>query len=479
MMFFVFLAIFTAFSLFFARLTLADFHRPIYGQNANLHPARRVNPLVHQLIPRAPSQHTYTSITPSPGADPVMITTQYQLVTSYVPQYTLCPLSAVPNAPGFNSLGRPGSNNATAMQMRVKYKRAHSRTHSAALDFPNAPLPHSPNGDHLRAGGPNAAFTVPPPFANVTGSRLDTATPSPPLPAFGNTSAARLGTALPSPPPSPPWANASSAARLGSDPATPATSALGLFNTTTTASLARLGTAIPPTPRSPLVTPPPCHTTYAPTVTPICHTTLTALASRETITDCAQRLTVSTQYGYTLVLPPSVSDAATLPTTAQPSIQTITTYWIADWTDLTAGSPTSLTEKVCSRAPGAGAGAGAGAEAGAGEECIDTRFGLQTRMVTTVTTTTRTIDISTTVPGPSRVLVETWDATVSETATLLEMQTRVVAEVSTEGVVLERVGAMTRVGDALDGVDVTRTISGTHTRTQTVTATATATEAGG
>jgi hypothetical protein len=56
----------------------------------------------------SPTQNTtYTLITPSLGADPIPITQQSQVITSFVPQYTLCPLGiSASNGPRYTNSSR-------------------------------------------------------------------------------------------------------------------------------------------------------------------------------------------------------------------------------------------------------------------------------------------------------------------------------------------------------------------------------------
>ncbi|EMC98414.1 hypothetical protein BAUCODRAFT_146943 [Baudoinia panamericana UAMH 10762] len=69
-----------------------------HAGNRHAHHAEEVRK--RQILPPEVSASTSTTspgviayITPSPGANPVAITAQSQLVTYYVPQYTLCPLA--------------------------------------------------------------------------------------------------------------------------------------------------------------------------------------------------------------------------------------------------------------------------------------------------------------------------------------------------------------------------------------------------
>ncbi|KAF2763749.1 hypothetical protein EJ03DRAFT_356375 [Teratosphaeria nubilosa] len=200
-----------------------------------------------------------------------------------------------------------------------------------------------------------------------------------------------------------------------------------------------------------------CTTIYSATETMVCDTTLTDLTTTYPITNCAQEITFSSQYGYTLVTPsPTVTYAnvslprntsapspipgasnstgpgtgtgtgfatgtafptafTSVPSTITPpaTIETLTTYYFAPWADLTAGTaPASVRREICSYQ-----------SSNSSEECI-TEFQIwHTTLVTGTATSTRLLNISTTVSGPSQIIVETFVANVTETATTFEMTT--------------------------------------------------------
>ena len=421
-------------------LTRADSYDPHPAPNAGLQAPQHVKPMVHQLASRAPSKHTYTNITPSPGASPIPITSQFQSVTSYVPQYALCPLS--PKLP-VSSISTQSSSNGTFF----KIKRGSKQTESAPA-FPNA---------HVHAVAPIAHIGAhaPYPFVNLTPPVLPThatdnrngSTASLFLPSIGS----RIGTGVGLSPNStfsstPFSTNTSFGLQLNrTHPPIVFGSLTGTTNFTT------------PTPYTTSLLPASqvtCHTIYTPKVTPICHTVVPFAASRATITKCDQALTFSTQYGYTMMDPAGVTDPSTLTGSLQPYVTSVTTYWMAPWTALTSGqTPETVTEKICSRAPGAGA----------GQDCVDIRKGWQTRLTTIVSSTTSHVHISTTVPGPSKVVVETWDAVITELETTLELQTRLIVEVSTETMTTDEMvlgtGPKTREG-GFPGVEASATVVG-------------------
>ena len=96
-----------------------------------------------------------------------------------------------------------------------------------------------------------------------------------------------------------------------------------------------------------------CTTIFEPTITMVCATTLSALDRQYTITNCNEDLTFSTEYGYVLAAPtPSIptnaSTSNTQTITPAPTVQTLTTYYLAPWQQLTAGTaPLEVDLKVC------------------------------------------------------------------------------------------------------------------------------------
>ena len=183
-----------------------------------------------------------TFFTPSPGADPVPITSQSQLVTSYIPVMTICPLTVTQTAP--------------------------------ALLLPTLTLNATSRG------------------TAVTG-----------VPASSGASLYRRQAAEDS---DAPYANSS-------------------IPTSTLTS---------------------CSIFYSPTATSICHTTLSPLASPVIpITDCYQRVTFSTDHGYTLVSsagPPY----GNISTSTAVSVKVLTSYYVAPWQYLYTGIPADAVDVV-------------------------------------------------------------------------------------------------------------------------------------
>jgi len=170
-----------------------------------------------------------------------------------------------------------------------------------------------------------------------------------------------------------------------------------------------------------------CLTHYSPLITTVCATILQGIATSINITACSQPVTFSSQYGYVLSIPPG--NISTM--TPSPVVQTQTTYWVAPWQALTAGlTPANVTERICSAVPSIGAGNIAVNET----QCVDINEVWQTTIVTILTSTISHIDLTTTIPGPSQLMIETFHADITETMTELSLSTRMVLVYSTESV---------------------------------------------
>jgi hypothetical protein len=155
-----------------------------------------------------------------------------------------------------------------------------------------------------------------------------------------------------------------------------------------------------------------CLTSYSPTVTPICHTTLYGLASKFTVSDCTQEITFSTDVNYQLhLITPSVSLMRRA--TPTPYVQTQNTYYVALWDELTKpGVPPSQVEQKICRTHGNGT-----------EVCISNLQQFDVRTVTRIRTVIKTVDLATTIKGPAEVMIETWHATVTGKETHLSLST--------------------------------------------------------
>ncbi|KAK5133486.1 hypothetical protein LTR08_007728 [Meristemomyces frigidus] len=184
-----------------------------------------------------------------------------------------------------------------------------------------------------------------------------------------------------------------------------------------------------------------CTTIYSETETMVCDTTLTGLVTTYPVTNCAQEITFSSQYGYTLATPTptaNVSSNATYPfsngtysvtnpagsamVTPAPTIETLTTYYLAPWQELTAATaPSDVIKKVCQTL------------ANGTMECITEYQVWHTSLVTQTATSTISLNISTTISGPSQLIIwETFVANVTEHMTTFSMTTTMETEYQTE-----------------------------------------------
>ena len=199
-----------------------------------------------------------------------------------------------------------------------------------------------------------------------------------------------------------------------------------------------------------------CTTVYKQTETMVCATTLSDLTTTYTVTQCPQDITFSTQYGYTLATPTGSNGIvaatgtglcpyrnATAMITPAPTIQTLTTYYLAPWQELnSAGPPANVDLKVCS------------ALANGTEQCVREYQVWQTSLVTSVGTTYSAYNFTTTIGGPSQFIVETFVANVTELMTTVRMSTTMALTYETE---LETTSTGTR--SVSTGSTITQTIS--------------------
>ena len=175
-----------------------------------------------------------------------------------------------------------------------------------------------------------------------------------------------------------------------------------------------------------------CTTTYTPSRTTVCATTLRGLATAVVVTACDQPVTFSSQFGYTQDAPTNGASATAPPITTQ------TTFFVAPWQALVTGAmPGNVTERICSMRS-------------ATRRCVDIRQSWSTTVVTVVTATTSHVDLTTTIPGPSRLIIETFHADITETMTDFSISTIMVLQVSTES-------TSTMVSTILGGPTVTTT----------------------
>ncbi|KAF1842315.1 uncharacterized protein K460DRAFT_370290 [Cucurbitaria berberidis CBS 394.84] len=163
-----------------------------------------------------------------------------------------------------------------------------------------------------------------------------------------------------------------------------------------------------------------CSTAYAPIQTTVCATTLTGLASKVTITDCSQEVTFSTECGFTLETPTPVTTNYSLITPA-PTVKRMYTYWLAPWQSLTAGeTPSDVDVKICTVLDNGDL------------ECERYQEVWEVVIVTNTITTTRTVQLSTTVTGPGTIHVETLQATITDTVESIDLSTILLLETEFE-----------------------------------------------
>jgi len=164
-----------------------------------------------------------------------------------------------------------------------------------------------------------------------------------------------------------------------------------------------------------------CTTYYNTTSTTVCATVLTGIATSYDVTSCNQAITFSTAYGYYQSYDSRANTSAVLA-----PIETRTSYWVAPWQALTAGlTPQNVTQKVCSYPV---------ATATTSQQCVDTYESWATFTVTSLTSTTSHVDLTTTISGPSQIIIETFHADVTEQITVFSLSTMMVLEYSTESV---------------------------------------------
>lgn len=183
-----------------------------------------------------------------------------------------------------------------------------------------------------------------------------------------------------------------------------------------------------------------CTTLYSQTQTTVCATTLSDLVTTYPVTNCEQEITFSSQFGYALITPaPTVINSTVSNSTVSnstdsnatstfyatitpaPYLQSQTTYYLAPWTELTAAAaPKDVLRKVCFNL------------ANGTEECITEYEVWHTSLVTYVATSTVSLNVSTTISGPSQIIWETFVANVTEAMTTFSLTTTMEKAYTTE-----------------------------------------------
>jgi hypothetical protein len=180
-----------------------------------------------------------------------------------------------------------------------------------------------------------------------------------------------------------------------------------------------------------------CSTIYSAAPTTVCATTLTGFASRVTVTECEQEVSFSSENGFSLVTPApstvwaSIGDdesgasgsASPVTITAAPTLQRLVTYWLAPWQALTAGGvPSSVDVKICTLdTPDAGR-----------RTCQRYREVWEVVVVTSTSTTSRAVELLTTLSGPGTLVVQTTKSYVTDTVVTIDLSTTLLLETERE-----------------------------------------------
>jgi hypothetical protein len=190
-----------------------------------------------------------------------------------------------------------------------------------------------------------------------------------------------------------------------------------------------------------------CLTTYSPTITPICYTVLDGIATRITVSECSQLITFSSDVDFALETPQPTMTGLSLVTPA-PYVRPVATYYVAPWDELTPGeTPNTVEIKVCTT------------YMNGTTICMDSIEVWRTEIVTWVTSITSHIDLTTTVSGPARVMVETYHLDVTATKTLFALSTQMGLEYEFE--------TLTTIRRTSSGRGSTTTVTSTSTNTIT------------
>lgn len=175
-----------------------------------------------------------------------------------------------------------------------------------------------------------------------------------------------------------------------------------------------------------------CQTFYRTTETMVCATVLSDLITTYKVSKCPQEITFSTQLGYVLATPTATANATGIYSnssaliTPGPVIKTLTTYFIAPWQELaTAGPPQDVDLKVCATL------------ANGTDNCIREYQVWKTSLVTVNATSTLSVNFSTTIAGPSQLIVETFVANITKTLVTYSMSTTIEKQYSTESRITE------------------------------------------
>lgn len=317
-----------------------------------------------------------TFVTPSPGATPVAITTQSQIVTSYVAQFTLCdlpPVAQVVVTSGNYSITTPSTSYTPSIGTGTG---TCTTIYSPTITMVCATVLSGLASRHT-VSSCNQDIT----FSSQFGFVLVTPTASSSLVVTASSgNATSIVTDIPDVSISVPSAVS---ALTGLSDSSLNTSTISFTIPTSSGNLLSLVDTIP---------------TLISSVSDLALSTTTPSAS---LIDLIRRDTIT---------------AAPVPT-----IQTLTTYYVAPWQQLTAaGAPSDVDQKVCTTLDDGTV------------ECVVEYYIWQTSLATITTLITTSINLTTTIHGPSQFVVETLTANLTGVMTTYSLNTAMFLEYATE-----------------------------------------------
>lgn len=372
-------------------------------------PARR------QAVPTTSAADVLTYITPSPGAKPIAVTEQSQYVTSFEPQYTLCELpplaffSASPVRPSTVASTAPYRNYSISIPegngtCTTVYKPTHTMVCATTLTglFDKWTVTQCDQeltfstqyGYVLVTPTPTPAAAVSSPIASVTSVSAPAVQSS--LPALNDTIPSVLnGTnaTLQSNALAPRQVSLDvSTSTSIDDPAATSLDDTAGIPVNDSVSVSSDDAASPPLDDEPAA--PPDEPTATSLVVPV-----------DSPLDDSP-----------IIVPddPASTSVADSTITPGPSIETLTTYYLAAWQELTAGTvPSDIDLKVCRTFPNGT------------EKCVREYESWHTSLITKTTSSVTSVNISTTIHGLSQIIVETYVANVTELLTTFSMSTTI------------------------------------------------------
>ena len=380
-------------------------------------------PARHQAVPTTSAPDVLTYITPSPGAKPIAVTEQSQYVTSFEPQYTLCELpplaffSASPVRPSTVDSTAPYRNYSISIPegngtCTTVYKPTHTMVCATTL---------TGLFDKWTVTQCDQELT----FSTQYGYVLVTPTPTPaaavssPIASATSVSAPAVQSSLPALNETIPSVLNGTNATLQSIALVPRQASLDdpastSVNDPTATSLddtasTPLDESVPISPDD-VAIPPLDDEAAAPPNEP------TVISLVEPVDSPLEEPTTGALDDSPMItLNDPASSSVVDPTiTPGPSIETLTTYYLAAWQELTAGTvPSDIDLKVCRTFPNGT------------EKCVREYESWHTSLVTKATSSVTSVNISTTIHGLSQIIVETYVANVTELLTTFSMSTTI------------------------------------------------------